>query len=299
MTEAISSKQDPKAQLIQFAWHMKKQGYSEPTIECYGVVLKQLTNRGADLVDVESVKETIASQHTWGNGRKLIAVKAYTAYLKMQGLVWSKPKYKPVRKLPFIPTEIEVDVLISECSPQMAAYLLMMKETGARCGEVLQLKWADVDSVNGTVRITPEKGSNPRVLKISAKLLSMLNTIRKTDRVYNYTSQYYARKTFIRQRKRIAKKYDNPRLLMIHFHTLRHWKATMEYARTKDILHVMQLLGHRDIKTTLKYTQLIGFSYDEYCCKTAKTVEEATKLIETGYEYVTDIEGYKLFRKRK
>jgi hypothetical protein len=73
----------------------------------------------------------------------------------------------------------------------------------------------------------------------------------------------------------------------------------MEYAKTKDILHVMQLLGHRGIKITMKYTQLISFGNDEYNCKVAKTVDEATKLIEAGFEYVTEIEGYKLFRKRK
>ena len=31
----------------------------------------------------------------------------------------------------------------------------------------------------------------------------------------------------------------------------RHWKATMEYAKTKDILYLMKMLGHKDIKTTL------------------------------------------------
>ena len=73
----------------------------------------------------------------------------------------------------------------------------------------------------------------------------------------------------------------------------------MEYAKTKDILHVKKVLGHRNIKNTLVYTQLIDFKEDEYVCKAAKTVEEATQLIEMGFEYVTDMEGVKLFRKRK
>jgi len=54
----------------------------------------------------------------------------------------------------------------------------------------------------------------------------------------------------------------------------------MEYARTKDILYVKQLLGHKNIKTTLKYTQLINFPHEEkFICKIAKNVEDATKLI--------------------
>ena len=107
------------------------------------------------------------------------------------------------------------------------------------------------------------------------------------------------RRSFQRQRKRAAIKLQNPRLEQISFRTLRHYKATMEYHRTKDILHVMRLLGHRNIKNTLRYTQLIDFGSDEYVCKAAKTLKEAQELVESGFEYVTEMDGVKLFRKRK
>jgi hypothetical protein len=74
----------------------------------------------------------------------------------------------------------------------------------------------------------------------------------------------------------------------------------MEYHKTKDILHVMQVLGHRNIKNTLIYTQLIkGREEDEYVCKVAKTVQQAAELIEADFDYVCEIDGVKLFRKRK
>jgi hypothetical protein len=38
---------------------------------------------------------------------------------------------------------------------------------------------------------------------------------------------------------------------------------------------------------------------DEFYVKTASTLEEACKLLEVGFEYVTDMDGVKLFRKRK
>ncbi|MBS7610783.1 hypothetical protein KEJ27_01005 [Candidatus Bathyarchaeota archaeon] len=38
---------------------------------------------------------------------------------------------------------------------------------------------------------------------------------------------------------------------------------------------------------------------DEFYCKTASTVEEASKLIEVGFEYVTIFNNIMLFRKRK
>jgi len=73
----------------------------------------------------------------------------------------------------------------------------------------------------------------------------------------------------------------------------------MEYHKTKDILYVMRLLGHKNIKNTLIYTQLMEFKDDEFVCKVAKTVEEASQLIEIGFEYVCEFENPKLFRKRK
>ena len=120
-------------------------------------------------------------------------------------------------------------------------------------------------------------------------------TLIKLDKV-----TYVRFNNFNAQRKRSAEKLGNPRLLKIHFHTLRHWKATMEYHRTKDILYVMKLLGHKNIANTLIYTQLIEFEGDDkYYSAVAQNLEEAQKLIEIGFEYVCDHENMMLFGKRK
>jgi hypothetical protein len=73
----------------------------------------------------------------------------------------------------------------------------------------------------------------------------------------------------------------------------------MEYHKTKDILYVKQLLGHKNINNTLIYTHLINFEDDDFTCKVATTLQEAKALIEVGFEYVTDMNNVKLFRKRK
>ena len=67
----------------------------------------------------------------------------------------------------------------------------------------------------------------------------------------------------------------------------------------KDILYVMRLLGHKSIKNTLVYTQLIEFKADDFVCKAAQTVQEASDLIENGFEFVCAFDNAKLFRKRK
>jgi hypothetical protein len=73
----------------------------------------------------------------------------------------------------------------------------------------------------------------------------------------------------------------------------------MEYHKTRDILHVMKMLGHRNIQNTLLYTQLISFEYDDYHSATAQTVQDAQKLIEAGFEYVCEFSDVKIFRRRK
>jgi len=187
------------------------------------------------------------------------------------------------------------------CSKQVATFLRVLKETGARRGEAYNLKWLDIDVVRNTLRITPEKGSRPRIFKISDQLAEMLGRqTKKSEKIWAYSSQHNLDRSFRKQRKRLAHKLGNSRLLQITFHTFRHWKATIEYAKTKDILYVQSLLGHRQLKSTLKYTQLVDFPHNEkYVCKVAKTIEEAKDLIELGFEYVTDIVDCKLFRKRK
>ena len=104
------------------------------------------------------------------------------------------------------------------------------------------------------------------------------------------------------KRKRAVQKLGNPRIKRIHFHTLRHWRATMEYHRTKDILHMMQFLGYKRIENTLRYIQLEQMLYkesDDYTCKAANNVKEAKGLIETGFEYICEYEDKRLFRKLK
>ena len=297
--------EDLKSELFNFAWWLRKNGFKEATIESKVKLLKVLVRRGANLADPESVKLVIAKQN-WSGGRKENAVQAYTSFLSYKGMEWNPPRYKRVRRLPFIPTEQELDQLISGCSKRMATFLQVLKETGARAGEIWRLRWEDVDTVTRTIRVTPEKGSEPRIFHISQKLVAMLESLPKTYGEYvfatpNMKLRHHANHFSI-QRKRLAQKLKNPRLLRIHFHTFRHWKATMEYARTKDIIHVMRLLGHKNIKNTLIYVHLqreLFKDQQQFISKVARTEAEACALIEAGFEYVCDFNGAKIFRKPK
>jgi integrase len=293
--------QDIKGKLIEFAWKLKREGITEVTIKNYTKILRLLTEDGANLLDADSVKDVIARKK-WSVTSKAYAVAVYQKFAKIEKIAWQPPKYKVNQKLPFIPLESEIDSLIAFCGKKTSTILQLLKETGMRIGEALRLKWTDVDSNSNTIVLNEtEKNGIPRMFKVSSKLIGMINNLpKRKETIFGVRFINNLETDFNYQRKRAAQKLQNPRLLRITFHTLRHWKATMEYHKTKDILHVMQLLGHRNIQNTLIYTQLVKFeNEEEYHSATAKTLEEAKQLIEAGFEYITDMEGIKLFRKRK
>jgi integrase len=300
--ESNTVKVDSEASIIEFLWWMKKQGYKEATIIGRDKKLRRFITLKAEINNPESIKETIANQTQWKESQKETMVNAYDLYAKWKGLKWQKPRYKAVRQLPFIPQEREIDDIIAGCNKDIALFLQIAKESGARAGEIFRLLWSDIDFEGRTVGITAEKNSNPRLVKISNKLLSMLSSFpRKNEKIFSkYLNLNNLRRTFERQRRRTAFKLANPRLNRIAFHTLRHWKGSMEYHKTEDILHVMQVLGHKNIKNTLLYTQLIQVEKDDqFTCKVAKDTKEIADLIELGYEFVCSQDDLKFFRKRK
>jgi hypothetical protein len=131
----------------------------------------------------------------------------------------------------------------------------------------------------------------------------MLNSLpRKAEKIFpvSYTALKY---NFLRVRKKLAHKLQNPRLLRISFHTFRHWKATMEYHKTKDPLYVKKLLGHKKLDKTLLHIQLEKSLFqssntDEFIVRVAKTPEEIQSLLAVGFEWVGVKDDLVYLRKR-
>lgn len=147
------------------------------------------------------------------------------------------------QKIPeFIPTEKEIDQLIAGCGRKTATMLQVIKETGMRIGECLSLKWSCVSSEAHTITLnTPEKNSLPRIFKVASKLIGMLQLLpKKQEKIFGKTLSRNASINLLKQRRRIAKKLQNPRIGKIHFHLIRHWKGTMEYHKTQSIIKVQR-----------------------------------------------------------
>jgi len=288
---------------------MRQAGLKESTIRARVKTLKRIAKR-TNILNATGVTAFLATVN-WQQNTKEKRIEDLLGFYKFKQITWNRPKCQRIGKLPMVPLEGDVDQLIQTLQKMRrgqkpATFVQFEKETGARSSEAWGLKWTDIDFERALVNITPKKGSDPRQLRISQKLIGMMNALdRSSCFVFHRNSPDELqsldnfRRTFEHQRRKATEELDNPRLMQITFKSLRHFKATMEYAKTRDILHVQRILGHRNIRNTLVYTHLVNFDSDEWICKVAATVDEMKWLIEHGFEYVTDKDGLKVFRKRK
>jgi integrase len=302
--KSLLDQQTLKGKLLEFEFWMQKQGYAEQTVKHRVVRLTMLARRGANLLDPETVKNVIALQKTWSEGTKANVVDAYTCFLEKEGLTWKPPRYKRQETIPFIPSEAELNMLIGASGKILSVFLQGLKETGADPGELAAITSKDVNKEARIITLNhPVKGHRPRMLTVSQDLINRLETIANDSGRYFNADQL--RRAFLYKRRTMVRKLSNPRLQNITFITFRHWFGTMEYHKTKDILHVQRLLGHKNIQNTLIYidleAKLFNDSNEGFTTRVAQNTGEACSLIEAGFEYVTGQyhDGGKIFKKRK
>jgi integrase len=261
----------------------------------------------ADLTDTQKIDEYIGYLPRT-DAYKIHLTQVYAKYCEFAGIPYKPKKYRKAQSKPIkIPTEEKVNMIIANSGRILATKLTLSKETGMRPVEVHGLKVKDVNFEQRLVYPTTAKGGAPRTLKISQQASAMLmehvirHKLKPDDKLFNGTAEHYGT-MFLKVRNRLATKLNDPTLRTIRLYDLRHYFATMLYHKTREILIVKQQLGHRCIENTLVYIDLEATLYntrDDYTCRSAATADEATKLVENGFEYVTTIENRQLFRKRK
>jgi len=121
-------RESTKGQIISFAWQLKKKGLAPSTIKQRVLRLNQLVKHGSKLMDPDSVT-TILALSDWTESNKQVYITTYKSFVKIFNLTWEPPKTRVQRKLPFIPTENELDQLIAACGPKTATFLQFLKET--------------------------------------------------------------------------------------------------------------------------------------------------------------------------
>ena len=297
-TTGLRCSESIKGKIVTTLIKLHNKGLDKKTLRNIDFQLRHL-GKYADLDNPESVREYIAKKNC-ANSQKTNLVKAYNYYALVNGLRWEKPKYKYERMLPKIPTTEQINKVIASASPRYATILRILAETGIMSYELSRISLRDIDLERRLINVQGHKGHNSRIFKLKSETLAMLSAyLSKNRKEYPFPNSEWICKCYREHRNRLAEKLNDSNIRKVRLYDFRHYFATMLYHHTKDILHVMQQLGHKKIETTLIYTQLVNFESDDYTSAVAKNIQEAQKLIESGFEFVTTFDSLMLFRKRK
>ena len=290
---------DVKGRIVNTLLKLKNNGLEEQTVKIIGYYLNHLAVN-VDLESPEKVKEFIANKNV-NSGFKGNLVKAYNYYALVNNIVWERPRYRWEQNKPKIPSEETLNNIIASCGWKYSVVFTLLKETGAMPKELSGVSVRDIDFERETITIRGRKGHASRTIKLKPNAIAMLGTyIAKTgSKEYIFPLAGQMTKAWIKYKRRLSEKLAEPSLFQIRLYDLRHFQACRTYHQTKDVLYTKQKLGWKKLETALFYLQCLDFGSEEYHSATAETVEEAKKLIEQGFEYVTEIDGIRLFRKRK
>ena len=130
----------------------------------------------------------------------------------------------------------------------------MLLLTGARKGEVLNLKWSDLDENNHLWKLNENKSGKPRIIQLNSQAQQI---IRRMSRKYLYV--FANPKTglpFNDIRKTFQKILEVAQIENFRIHDLRHNFASMAVNNCCDIYVVQHLLGHASPTTTQRYAHL-------------------------------------------
>lgn len=173
-----------------------------------------------------------------------------------------------------------------ELPTQLKVLFTLAIYSGLRKGEILALKWEDVDFENNTVAVTkaaamvkgeqivkvPKTRNSYRVVSIPHSVTEKLRKLQLEQtryrlsvgdywqgegwiftqddgRMMNYSTPYKSLQDILTHYN--ADKAEADKLPMIPFHGLRHTTATLQIAAGTDVRTVSSIMGHRETSTTM------------------------------------------------
>jgi len=151
----------------------------------------------------------------------------------------------------------EEATLIEKCVGEfsyMRPIIITALNTAMRKGEILNLTWKNVNLDRNFITVTKTKSGQDRYIPISPILRKELLQLNKnviSDYVFTNPETKNPYHDLKRSFPSICKKAE---IEGIVFHDLRHTAATRMVACGVDLVTVKDILGHSDIKTTMRYS---------------------------------------------
>ena len=258
-------------ELKRYTDQLKLKGYSVNTIKTYTTEFIQLLKllktypvydlsteklRGYFLYCIDTLKLSENLIHS-----RMNAVKFYfEQVLYRERFFMDIPRPKKPSILPKAISTHDIKKMLKTIENKKHLLLLKMcYGMGLRVSELVHLKVTDIDSNRMQVLICAGKGKKDRYAVLPESVLEELRAYYKEYRPKTYlfegqSGAQYSVRSVQQVFKNAMKKANINKKVGVH--SLRHSYATHLIEQGTDIRFVQDLLGHKDIKTTMIYTGL-------------------------------------------
>jgi len=264
-----------KVAVLRMTEQLKLMGYSENTIKTYqnefAQFLMALKNNPVDNCDSQKVRSYMLycyeqlklSENTLHS--RLNALKFYfEKVLHREKFFVDIPRPKKHSILPKTIHQNDLKKMFDATTNlKHNTILKLCYGMGLRLSEIINLKITDIDSKNMQVFIERGKGKKDRYVNLPLSILEQLRTYYKMyhPKIYLFEGQdggQYSMRSIQQVFKNALQKAGINKKVGIH--SLRHSYATHLLEQGTDIRFIQELLGHKDLKTTLIYTDVTNNS---------------------------------------
>jgi integrase len=145
--------------------------------------------------------------------------------------------------------------LLEAASEHLRPIILIALNTGMRRGEILALRWTDIDFEAGEITVKTSKNGKPRIVDINSRLFQVLHELK--NQVQNDSYLFLNPRTgkpFKKLQRSFRSACRRSGIVGLRFHDLRHTAASRMVVRGVDLIRVKEILGHSSVRITERYT---------------------------------------------
>jgi len=183
-------------------------------------------------------------------------------FMFSKAVEWEKADVNPVKRVKLFRENNqrirylsmdEIGRLVACSSEDLKPIILTALYTGMRSGEILKLKWEDVDLTQRIIYVANSKNGEMREIPIKDSLYDVLKRMdRKSQYIFvkgdgNPYASIHRQFTAVLKRAGIEN---------FRFHDLRHTFASHLVMSGAELMTVKELLGHKTLRMTLRYSHL-------------------------------------------
>ncbi len=132
--------------------------------------------------------------------------------------------------------------------------VVLLLDTGARYSEIANIEWRRIDLSNRTIALWRPKVQNEGILYMTDRVYDVLARRKQSAGQYVFQNRSGGPRGYATQA--IRKAFRKAGLMDCRIHTLRHTHASRLVQNGLSVYEVREVLGHTDIKTTMRYAHL-------------------------------------------